>query len=67
MITITVNGDERQLNNPKTLSEFLAECGIPERIVVIEHNGVIIARPKFGETTIQEGDNLEIVQMMAGG
>ena len=36
-------------------------------MVVVERNGEIVARDRLAETPVQEGDTLEIVQMMAGG
>jgi thiamine biosynthesis protein ThiS len=36
-------------------------------MVVVERNGEIIARDRLAETSVDEGDTLEIVQMMAGG
>jgi thiamine biosynthesis protein ThiS len=34
---------------------------------VVERNGEIVPRDRYSDTSIQDGDNLEIVQMMAGG
>jgi thiamine biosynthesis protein ThiS len=34
---------------------------------VVEHNGEIIPRSNYESLPLNEGDRLEIVQMMAGG
>jgi thiamine biosynthesis protein ThiS len=36
-------------------------------MVVVEHNGEIVPRDRYPDIILLDGDNLEIVQMMAGG
>jgi len=67
MIEVTINGDRRQVDGGQTLAEFLTGLRLEPRVVVVERNGVIVARDRLAETPVQEGDTLEIVQMMAGG
>jgi len=67
MIEVTINGDRRQVDRGQTLAEFLSGLRLEPRMVVVERNGEIVARDRLAETPVQEGDTLEIVQMMAGG
>ena len=67
MIEISVNGDCRSIDGSMTISAFLQMFELNERMVVVEHNGEIVPRANYAQTTIDSGDNLEIVQMMAGG
>lgn len=67
MLQLTVNGKPVTIERPMSVAEFLAARGLHERMVVVEHNREIVARPQFGETLLQGGDEVEIVQMMAGG
>ena len=67
MIDATINGETRSLAKPVTISQFLKEIGIDERVVVVEYNGEILMRGRYGAQMIMGGDVLEIVQMMAGG
>ena len=67
MIELTVNGESQSLGEPTTILEFLATHELQPTIVVVEHNGEIVPRDRFGEVTLQNGDVVEIVQMMAGG
>jgi sulfur carrier protein len=67
MIEVTINGDRRQVEPGQTLAQFLTGLRLEPRIVVVERNGEIVARHHLGETPLADGDNLEIVQMMAGG
>ena len=67
MIEVTINGDRRQVDGGQSLAEFLSGLRLEPRMVVVERNGEIVARDRLAETPVQEGDTLEIVQMMAGG
>ncbi len=67
MIEITVNGESQTLEEKTSLAEFLAQYGLHERMVVVEHNREIVPRDRYGEVVLDSGDTLEIVQMMAGG
>jgi len=64
---LTVNGKPREIEGPITLSGYLVALGLQERMIVVERNGEIVRRERYGETQLQPGDTLEIVQMMAGG
>lgn len=64
---LTVNGELQTLAEPMLLSDYLAKYGLQERMVVVELNREIVPRPRYGEIVLAEGDEIEIVQMMAGG
>jgi sulfur carrier protein len=67
MMTITVNGEERNAPMAQTVGSLLALFGIEPKMVVVELNGEIVPRPNFDRTGIPANSTLEIVQMMAGG
>ena len=67
MIALTINGRDVQLAAPMTIRELLAAKGLHERMVVVEHNREIVPRERYEDVVIGADDNLEIVQMMAGG
>jgi thiamine biosynthesis protein ThiS len=67
MISITINGEQREIDTLVTITAFLEKHALHARMVVVEHNGDIIPRDRYSEVVLQDGDNLEIVQMMAGG
>jgi len=64
---MTVNGKHVELDEPMTIAEFLAKKGLHAKIVVVEHNREIVPRERYGDVVLGGGDELEIVQMMAGG
>lgn len=64
---LIVNGESRECEDAPTLEAFLASRQLSAKMVVVEHNGEIVPRERYGETPLADGDLLEIVQMMAGG
>lgn len=64
---VRINGKERELPDGATLMQLLEERSIDPRAVVVEYNYTIVPRDRYGEITLRDGDNLEIVQMTAGG
>ncbi|MDW8107585.1 MAG: sulfur carrier protein ThiS [Armatimonadota bacterium] len=64
---VRINGAERELSEPITILQLLQARGIDPRMVVVEYNYEIVPRERYAEVRLKEGDNLEIVQMTAGG
>lgn len=50
-----------------SIAGFLAAHKLNAKMVMVEHNRVIVARDKYEQTILQHDDEIEIVQMMAGG
>ncbi len=66
-ITLTVNGEERTLESPRTLTRLLADLDFDPRAVAVEYNGRILKRARYAETVLADGDRLEIVRFVQGG
>jgi thiamine biosynthesis protein ThiS len=56
-----------QANLPCTIEEFLRAQNLLPKSVVVEHNGEAVAPSEFSTRTLNPGDRLEIVQIVAGG
>lgn len=67
MIAITVNGESREVPEGLTLTGLLAHLAIDPRMVVVEHNRVIVRRTRLAEVPVGAGDQVEIVQFVGGG
>ncbi len=66
-MNLLINGQERVIENAKTLADVVSHFGLSERIIVIEHNLNIVARELYAETPLAEGDKIEIVHFVGGG
>ena len=67
VIALQVNGKQVQLEQATLLLDYLSQLGVDHRAVAVEHNGVIIDRDRYAQTTLREGDVVEIVRMVGGG
>ncbi len=67
MISLTINGRDVRLEKPMTIRELLDAKGLKPQIVVVEHNRAIVPRERYADVLLGADDNVEIVQMMAGG
>jgi thiamine biosynthesis protein ThiS len=65
--TIRINGEKRALPANSTIAACLDDLGLDPRAVAVEHNGVIIRRPSYAATRLDDGDRLEIVRFVQGG
>jgi thiamine biosynthesis protein ThiS len=66
-MTITVNGEAREVADGATIATLLAELGLQPRLIVVEHNRDILDRTAYDATRIREGDSLELVHFVGGG
>ncbi|WP_031513084.1 sulfur carrier protein ThiS [Desulfofalx alkaliphila] len=64
---ITVNGQKESLAGKVTLLSFLEAKDIDLNTVVVEYNFNIIPKEQWGDITLQEGDNLEVLHFVGGG
>jgi sulfur carrier protein len=66
-MTITLNGDPFELDQPLSVADLLARLAIDARRVAVEHNLTILKRDAFGHVLVREGDQVEIVNFVGGG
>jgi thiamine biosynthesis protein ThiS len=66
-VTITANGRRIEAKLPCSVEAFLITQGLLPRSVVVEHNGEAVAPSEFAKHTLNAGDRLEIVKIVAGG
>lgn len=66
-LTITVNGDTRDIAGGSSLRDLLSTLGLDPQMVVVEHNRTIVRRPHLADTTLAEGDEVEVVHFVGGG
>lgn len=67
MITISLNGESREVPASLTLAAVLEWLKLPLDRVAVERNLAIVPRHSWPEIAVCEGDRLEIVQLVGGG
>jgi sulfur carrier protein len=69
-LTVILNGQSRDfdtLPQPASLEQLIGALGLKGDRVAVEHNGEIVPRAGWGETTLNGGDRLEVVHFVGGG
>jgi thiamine biosynthesis protein ThiS len=67
-VALTVNGGRREIPGGWSLADLLSSLELDPRLVVIEHNGVILRdRDSFPRVLLAASDSLEIVHFVGGG
>ncbi len=67
MINLFINGESRQFPASLTVARLIESLELQGKRVAIERNGEIVPRSQYPETTLAEGDRLEIVVAVGGG
>jgi len=66
-LTLTLNGESRELGAQTTVAGLLAALGLDARKVAVERNEEIVPRSAYGATWLAHGDWVEIVHFIGGG
>ncbi len=66
-ITVVANGRPHQTAPGALLTEFIKQVGHHPDRVVVECNGQALPPSKVSSVRLQDGDQLEIVRIVAGG
>jgi thiamine biosynthesis protein ThiS len=66
-LSLTVNGDPRTIPGPATVADLLTHLSLDPRAVVVEVNRTVLRRPHLEETSLHEGDTVEVVHFVGGG
>lgn len=66
-IQIQVNGETRSVTGGVTVEELLRSFDLQPRMIVVEHNGDILRRERYGEIRVEPGDAFELVHFVGGG
>lgn len=66
-MTITANGKEFEIEDGTPLPNFLESIGHKVGLVIVERNKEALSPSEAADVTLEEGDTLEIVKIVAGG
>ena len=64
---IKINGETESVSDDLSIAELLAARKMDPQRVAVERNKKLVPRARHGETSLQEGDELEIVTFVGGG
>lgn len=66
-MSVTVNGEAREIAAGSSAADLVAEAGLAGRPLAVEVNERIVPRRDLGACMLQGGDRIEIVTLVGGG
>ncbi len=64
---LEINGEKREVVERRSLSGLIEDLSLaPERLTV-ELNGQVVRRADWQDTTLNDGDRVEIIHFVGGG
>ena len=66
MLTLKINGENRQFPAPLTVAGLIEQLGYAGKRIAIERNGEIVPKSQHVSTALVTGDQLEIVVAVGG-
>ena len=66
-LLIQLNGESREVRDRSTLNDLVSELSLAPARIAIELNHLVVRRDQWAETTLAEGDRIEIVHFVGGG
>lgn len=67
MIAIRLNGEERPVPEGRTVRDLLDDLGFKGRAVAVEINRELVPKRMHPQTTLRDGDVVEVVTLVGGG
>ena len=64
---VVVKGRDREIKPPVTVAALLASMGLAAERTVVELNREIVPRDTYNAVGLQDGDTLELVEIVGGG
>ena len=67
MTRVTLNGRSREVSGESTVENLIRAMDLDPRFVIVERNGEPLARARYADVRVADGDRLEFVRAVAGG
>ena len=64
---VTVNGEERDIEEGITLKKLINELGIKDKVMAAAVNMEIVKEDKWSEYVLKEKDRVELLHFVGGG
>lgn len=68
-MNVLLNGEERELRDGATVTDAVRESGAPPegRGVAVAVDGEVVPRGRWGDTALESGQRVEVLQAVQGG
>jgi sulfur carrier protein len=66
-MTVTINGEIKQLEGEVTLDRLLELFSLPSKRVAVELNREVVRKQDWPTVTVREADRIEVVHFVGGG
>jgi thiamine biosynthesis protein ThiS len=67
MIRVRLNGEERSFEPGLTVARMLEELGRAPKWAAVERNRQVVPRTSYETSIVEDGDVIEVVQLVGGG
>lgn len=67
MISIQINGEQRELGESLTIEKLIEEIHLPSRAIAVAVNSEIVPRSEFSRIRVRDKDQVEIIRAVGGG
>jgi thiamine biosynthesis protein ThiS len=67
LITVTINGEQRDVAAGGTITDLLRDLDLHPQLIVVEYNREILDRGLYASTQVRAGDTFELVHFVGGG
>ncbi|TWU35001.1 sulfur carrier protein ThiS [Novipirellula artificiosorum] len=67
MISITVNGQQVQIESSMSVQQMLDTVDVPPNYLAVEINANVVPREQYASTMVRDNDEIELVTLVGGG
>jgi thiamine biosynthesis protein ThiS len=66
-LLVQINGESREVRDGSTLDDLVSELSLAPVRIAVELNQQVVRRDQWAQTTLADGDRIEIVHFVGGG
>jgi sulfur carrier protein len=66
-MTVSLNGEKADTRGAETIADLIERYQLPPQSILIEHNGLALHRHEWPKKTLADGDQIELIRVVAGG
>ena len=66
-MTLTINGKPAEAPEGETIAAMIERLGLASQPCAVEVNRDVVPRRNHGQTTLRDGDVVEVVTLVGGG